>query len=182
MTAYDLFYRGVATAVHPTFVNIKWLDFRLDDSNPEDVPRDSYRIWHGPRDREIWRDMGEFAFAPISRIECPDTFAEIAAAHGVPDPSAGRGRGAPPRAAVDPRPLPSDADGSDDVEVPRTAMQWQQAADAWLAAVRAYGNRTGNGSHVLMPNFLSMRRDMSLHPYALWVVVQVRSGSCLAMS
>ena len=100
--AYDLFYRGVAVSTHPTYIEVLWSDFERDDSNPECVPRDSYRIWHGVLDAQLWEDMGDYAFAPISRRLCPDTFAELAAQHGVVPrlspmiiPQSSNGRAAP---------------------------------------------------------------------------------------
>lgn len=224
--AYDLFYRGIVLSTHPTYIEVLWSDFGRDHSNPERVPRESYRIWHGVMDPELWEDMGEFAYAPISRRLCPDTFAEIAAKHGIAPrlspmliphgnltrtaPGAvvtgapitsttrrfdgaavhadslqddsdadatpqkrGPSRGRPPKARAEPAGVSRDDDG-------RNAAQLQAAADTWLHAVRAFGKRHGYQALAAMPSMLSMRRTMHLHPFALWLVVQVRLHSSSA--
>lgn len=176
--AYDLFYRGRVVASHPDSVEVLWTDFEPDESNPERVPRTSHRIWHGAMDDSLWDDKGEHAFAPMSRSQCPDTFAEIAEQHGVPDPTAGvRAALSAPRSKplapppVAERPLLQSHSEASTSETGTT----QAAADRWLACVRAYGEQVGDEVLQAMPSMLSMRRDMEVHPYALWLVVQVRA-------
>jgi hypothetical protein len=180
-TASDLFYRGIVVSCHPTFVKVRWEDFMQDESNPEAVPKDSYRLWHGAMDEDLWEDMGDYAIAPISRRLCPDTFAEIAEANRVPDRTAQRrskpmgATGSSMRRAV---PLPASGSESSCPQPrgpPKTASQLQRAADEWLVAVREFGEIIGDRLLAEMPALLPMRRDMELHPYALWVIVQVRS-------
>jgi hypothetical protein len=193
MPTYDIYYRGTAIAVHPTYITVRWRDFREDASNPEDVPRDSYRLWHGHIAKHIWEDMrqgADFAYAPKSRILFPDTFAEIAQQHGLPPPAflpppaagAPRSNGVHHAAAIRatsshvqaPARAVSPSDSADEGTAARSESQWQQAGAAWLQAVRAYGKRLHDWALVGMPTMLAMRRNMHLHPFALWTVVQVR--------
>ena len=180
--AYDLFYRGRVLASHSDVLEVLWTDFEQDESNPERVERSSHRIWHGAMDNELWEDKGDYAFAPISRSQCPDTFAEIAQQNGVADPTAGMrvalatGQYFPPLEPAPPheeRPLVQSHSEASTSE----AGAMQTAADRWLARVRAYGEQVGDEALQRMPSMLSMRRDMELHPYALWLVVQVRTTS-----
>jgi hypothetical protein len=79
------FYRGFIVTVDTTFVRVLWPDFQVDDSNPELVPRESCRIWHGSMGKDVWEQdqRDPLTFSPKSRKYCPATFAEIAIAHGI---------------------------------------------------------------------------------------------------
>ena len=53
----DTFYRGTVTAEQATFFMVRWDDFALDESNPEAIPKDSYRIWHGTMADDAWEQV-----------------------------------------------------------------------------------------------------------------------------
>jgi hypothetical protein len=172
--AYDLFYHGTVIECHLSSVRVLWDDFSQDSSNPEDVNTGSYRIWHGTLDDDLWEDKGDHAYAPMSRSSCPDTFAEIAAAHGVADPTADL-RVSPLlrqnlQRPADSRGLGQEASTSGNVHA------YQAAADQWLQSVRDFGATIGDVSLQCMPDMLVMRRNMQCHPYVLWLIVQV--GIC----
>ena len=231
--AYDLFYRASVEEATSGQVRAFWVDFERDSTNPEWLPVDSYRIWHGTLDESLWEDMQEFAFAPFSRRLFPDSFATIAATHGLSPPrinvghihgagganatAPGRSRKrsrsrspvkSPMRAAAapaerndgtaaaaaaaassagvggaqhnsetptatpvaSPSALPANA-----AELTGTSKIYQGAADAWVAAVRKYGDQVGDPVLARMPAMLAFKRDMAVHPYALWLVILVRS-------
>lgn len=66
-------------------VTVLWLDWQQDESNPETLPLDTARIWHGTLDPDAWKDMGGKASSPNSRILAADTFAEMAEVRFHPD-------------------------------------------------------------------------------------------------
>lgn len=167
--AYDLFYHGTVIECQSSSVKVLWDDFMQDASNPEIVDTGSYRIWHGTLDEDLWEDKGDHAYAPISRSLCPDTFAEIAEANGVPDPTAGLHV-----PLLQQRNLQRPANSGGLVQEASTSGGgYQAAADQWLQAVRRYGHRIGDVSLQEMPDMLDMRRNMQCHPYVFWLIVQV---------
>ena len=191
-----VFYRGTVAEVHPTFFMIRWDGFALDATNPEAVPKDSYRLWHGTMADNVWKPVEGGGFVPESRSAFPQTFAEIAEEHGVPDSTAcassqpangATKRGRPRRPTASPSPSSSDGEDVDAAEADEagpsrqptgglSAAEMQEAADLWLVAAREYGEQIGDAALADMPETLSMRRDMLIHPYALFLVVQVRSS------
>eukprot|EP00892_Ulva_mutabilis_P011161 jgi/Ulvmu1/8417/UM042_0124.1 len=87
------FRRATVVAHHATYIMVDWRDDEAKTSSskrePEVIPRESTNVWHGTITDEAWEPLGSDSpglYVPKSRRYCPETFAEIAAKHGLEPP------------------------------------------------------------------------------------------------
>lgn len=87
------FRRATVVSHHSTYITVTWDDSEATPASekrePEVIPRESTNVWHGTIEDAAWEPLSPDRpdiRVPKSRRYCPETYAEIAAKHGVDPP------------------------------------------------------------------------------------------------